>query len=324
MQQLRARRAVLGALTALALTPLAACGQGDTPAQAPPRAPSAAKSQAGEAAGPGEAAKPLAGETRALKSRFTALERKFGARLGVYAVDTGTGREVAYNDGERFAYASTFKALAAGAVLRKYSLSGMDRVVTYSRDDLVPRSEVTAQHVGTGMSLGALCDAAIRHGDNTAANLLFDQLGGPAGLDAALEEIGDDVTRMDRRETQLNEWSPGATQDTSTPRALAEDLRSYVLEDTLGKGERAQLAKWLRSSTTGAALIKAGMPKDWVVGNRAGAGSTYGVRNDIAVVWPPDTAPIVVAIMSNSTTPDTGYDDRLIAEAASVVAGTLS
>ncbi|GFM99416.1 hypothetical protein Sfulv_42270 [Streptomyces fulvorobeus] len=129
---------------------------------------------------------------------------------------------------------------------------------------------------------------------------------------------------MDRRETQLNQWSPGATQDTSTPRALADDLRAFAVGDTLGKPERAQLAKWLRGSTTGGALIKAGMPKTWVVGNRAGAGSTYGVRNDIAVVWRPDAAPIVVAIMSNSRKPDTGYDDRLIAQAASLVADTLS
>ncbi|MGP3634535.1 class A beta-lactamase [Streptomyces sp. 24-1644] len=323
MQQSRALRAALGALAALALVPLTACGQDGTHGSPPSGtgSPAAAPSSPGA---PSEAARPPAGETRALQRRFAALERKFDARLGVYAVDTGTGREVTHNDDERFAYASTFKALAAGAVLRKFSLSGMDRVVTYSRDDLVPRSEVTAKHVATGMSLGALCDAAIRYGDNTAANLLFDELGGPEGLDAALEEIGDDVTRMDRRETQLNEWSPGATQDTSTPRAMAEDLRSFVLDDTLGKPERAQLAKWLRSSTTGGALIKAGMPRTWVVGNRAGAGSTYGVRNDIAVVWPPDTAPIVVAIMSNSRKPDTGYDDRLIAQAASAVADTLS
>lgn len=173
------------------------------------------------------------------------------------------------------------------------------------------------------MSLGALCDAAVRSGDSTAANLLLGQLGGPQGLDAALEEIGDDVPRIERRETQLNQWSRGATRDTSTPRALANDLRAYVLEDVLGKAERAQLTKWLRSSATGAELIKAGMPKDMGVGNRAGAGGTYGIRNDMAVVWPSDSAPIVVAIMSNGYKEDADYDDRLIAEAASVVAGAL-
>ncbi|MER6999330.1 class A beta-lactamase [Streptomyces sp. NPDC000410] len=317
MLRTRARRAVLGALAALAVLPLTACGHGGSPASSSPSsAVSASSSPLAAATGPGTAVK-------SFDRDFTELERKFDARLGVYAVDTGTGREVAYNDGERFAYASTFKALAAGAVLRKYSLSGMDRVITYSRDDLVAHSPVTEQHVGTGMSLGALCDAAVRLGDNTAGNLLFDQLGGPRGLDAALEELGDDVTRMERRETQLNEWSPGSTRDTSTPRALATDLRAYVLGDVLGEGERAQLTKWLRSSTTGTELIKAGMPKDSVVGDRTGAGSTYGIRNDIAVVWPRDGAPVVVAIMSNGTKEDAEHNNRLVAEAASVVAEAL-
>jgi beta-lactamase class A len=308
MQLTRIRRAVLGALATIALVLVAACGQGDSPAAPSPSA---------ETTTPRAAAKPY---VRDLKR----LERRFDARLGVYAVDTGTGREVAYNDGERFAYASTFKALAAGAVLRKFSLGGLDKLIRYSWDDLEAHSPVTEQHVETGMTLGALCDAAVRFSDNTAANLLFDQLGGPQRLDAALEEIGDDVTRMERREPQLNEWAPGATRDTSTPRALAEDLRAFVLGDVLGEGERALLTKWLRTNTTGAGLIRAGVPGDWVVGDKTGTGGIYGIRNNIAVVWPPDAAPIVVAITSNRSDEDALHDDRLIADAASVVADTLS
>ncbi|MFE2019075.1 class A beta-lactamase [Streptomyces sp. NPDC059499] len=307
-----ARRAVFGVLAMLLVVPSAACGQ-DVPRASPrPPAPSAAT---GEGPGPdtGEAAR-----------EFKELERKFDARLGVYAIDTGTGREVAYKDGERFAYASTFKVLAAGAVLRKYSLDGMGRTVRYSPDELVPPSPVTSKHAGSGMTLDALCDAAVRFGDNTAANLLLDQVGGPRGLDAELHKIGDDVTRMERSEPQLNDWTPGATRDTSTPRALAADLRAFVLGDVLGKGERAQLTEWLRTSTTGAGLIRAGVPDGWEVGDKSGAGTTYGTRNDIAVVWPPGAAPVVMAVMSNRTEDGAEYDDRLIAQAASVAADSLS
>ncbi|MFH8569309.1 class A beta-lactamase [Streptomyces sp. NPDC017993] len=307
MQHTRARRAFIGALVTLALVPLAACGEGGSPASSSPSA----------ATKPRADAKPSARE-------FKELERKFDARLGVYAVDTATGREVAYNDGERFAYASTFKALAAGAVLRKYSLNGMDRVIKYSKDDLVANSPVTEKHVGTGLSLGELCDAAVRFSDNTAANLLFDQLGRPKGLDAELEKIGDHVTRMERPEPQLNEWAPGSTRDTSTPRALVKDLRAYAVGDVLRKGERAQLTKWLKTNTTGAELIRAGVPKGWVVGDKTGMGGTYGTRNDIAVVWPPGAAPIVMAILTNRSKEDGDYDNKLIAEAASVVADAMS
>ncbi|MCX4391855.1 class A beta-lactamase [Streptomyces sp. NBC_00053] len=315
-----ARRALLGALAAFALVPIAACDGADTrPGSS--ASPAASSPHAGST-GPATSAKPFDRERFA--RQFEDLERKYDARLGVYAIDTGTGREVTHNDAERFAHASTFKALAAGAVLHKYSLGGMDEVIKYSKKDLVSDSPVSERHVGTGMSLSALCDAAVRFSDNTAANLLLDRLGGPRGLDAVLADIGDDVTRMEHREPELNRWSPGATSDTSTPRALAGDLRAFVLGDLLGNGERAQLTKWLRTNTTGAELIRAGMPRGWVVGDKTGSGGTYGTRNDIAVVWRPDGAPVVVAILSNRFQEDAEYDNALIAEAASVVAEALS
>ncbi|MFP3986064.1 class A beta-lactamase [Streptomyces sp. E11-3] len=308
MQYTRTRRALLGALAVLAVAPLTGCGQGSGPVASPPSAATAGASAEAERA------------TDALKE----LEREFDARLGVYAIDTGTGRKVAYRDNERFAYASTFKALAAGAVLRQRSPNSMDQVIKYSGNDLIAHSPVTKKHVKTGMTLRELCDAAVRFSDNTAANLLLDALGGPKGLDSALRDLGDDVTQVERREPELNQWAPGATRDTSTPRALAGDLRALVLGDALGEAERTQLAKWLRTNTTGAELIRAGMPKGWVVGDKTGGGGVYAVRNDIAVVWPADAAPIALAIMSNRRSEDADYDNKLIAEAASVVARALS
>ncbi|MFH8365840.1 class A beta-lactamase [Streptomyces sp. NPDC018031] len=311
MQHSRVRRALGGTLAALVLVPLAACGQDASPAAATPAVSSPAPTTP-------------AGDAKRHVREFRDLEREFDARLGVYAVDTGTGREVAYRDGERFAYNSTFKALAAGAVLRRYRLDGMDEVVRYSRDDLVAHSPRTERHLGTGMSLRDLCEAAVRFSDNTAANLLFDALGGPRGLDAVLAELGDDTTRMERREPELSRWVPGETRDTTTPRAIAGDLRAFVLGDVLGEDERAQLTRWLKTNVTGAGLIRAGVPEGWVVGDKTGTGSHHGARNDIAVVWPPDRAPIVMAILSNRARKDAEPDDRLIARAATAVAGALS
>ncbi|MEU2760910.1 MULTISPECIES: class A beta-lactamase [unclassified Streptomyces] len=310
MHHPRVRTAVAGLVAALSLVPLAACGQiGSTapPSSAEPAASASAST----------AAKPYTGD-------FEELERTFDARLGVYAVDTGTGREVTHNDRARFAYNSTFKALQAAVVLQTYSLDGLDKRVTYTREDLVANSPVTEKHVDTGMTLKELCDASVRYSDNAAANLLFDHVGGPKGLDASLEKLGDDVTRMDREEPELSRWVPGEQRDTSTPRALAGDLRAFVLGKALRAPERAQLTTWLRTNTTGDAVIRAGVPEGWVVGDKTGTGSYYGARNDIAVVWPPDSAPIVIAILSHRGTKDAEPEDRLIAEAASVVVDTLS
>ncbi|WAU83195.1 class A beta-lactamase [Streptomyces sp. Qhu-G9] len=313
-QYTHARRTLRGALAALALVvPLVACGQDG--------------SRGSTASSPSRSAVntvPVAAATAPYAGELKELERKFDARLGVYAIDTGTGREVAYRDGERFGYHSTFKALEAGAVLRKYSLSGMDKVIKYSSDDLVANSPVTEKHVETGMTLSELCDAAVRYSDNTAANLLFEALGGPERLESELRKLGDKVTLMDRIEPHLSDWVPGETRDTSTPRALAKDLRAYVLGDVLRKRERAQLTTWLKTNTTGNEVIRAGVPAGWVVGDKTGSGSGYGARNDIAVVWPPDSAPIVMAILTNRGEAKDVHDNKLLAEAASVVAETLS
>ncbi|WP_406406408.1 class A beta-lactamase [Streptomyces halstedii] len=331
MRHARARRAVVGAFTALALVPLTACGEGGPQASSPDTAPSDTASlnpASPDTAPPAPGASATASSgTRAnapeTADAFEKLEAEFDARLGVYALDTGTGREVTHHADERFAYASTFKALAAGAVLRTYKVSGMDRVITYSQDDLVPNSPVTEKHVGTGMTLDALCDAAVRHSDNTAANLLLDRLGGPKGLGALLAELGDGVTRMERREPELSSWVPGSTRDTTTPRAFAGNLRAFVLGDVLGAAERARLTRWLRTNTTGDEVIRAGVPDDWTVGDKTGTGTGYGIRNDIAVLWPPDRAPVVVAVLSNRDGEDDAYDNRLLAKAAAVVVRAL-
>ncbi|WP_422754139.1 class A beta-lactamase [Micromonospora sp. WMMD708] len=253
---------------------------------------------------------------------FRQLEEKFDARLGVYAIDTGTGRTVEYRADERFAYCSTFKALAAAQVLHGTTDAELDRVVRYSADDLVTYSPVTEKHVADGMTLRAIADAAIRYSDNTAANLLLHHLGGPPGFKQKLRELGDEITEPARSETALNEAKPGDRRDTSTPRALARDLRAYAVGDTLEPGDRAVLTGWLRGNTTGDELIRAGVPDGWIVGDKTGAGG-YGTRNDIAVLWPPNRPPIVLAVLSSHDTKDADYDNTLIARAAGVVVATL-
>lgn len=318
------RRLLLGAVAPLALVPLVACGQASGSESAGSSPASAVRTSAH-------------GSADAHEKEFRALEKKFDATLGVYAIDTADGQEITHRADERFAYGSTFKALQAGAILRKFSetgvksgggaeADGMDKVVHYGQDAILPNSPVTEKHVADGMSLRELCDAVVRYSDNTAANLLFDQLGGPKGLNAVLKQLGDHTTSMDRYEQELGSAVPGDPRDTSTPRAFAEDLRAFAVEDgekaALAPNDREQLNDWMSGNATGDALIRAGVPKDWKVADKSGQ-VKYGTRNDIAVVRPPGRAPIVVSVMSHGDTQDAEPHDELVAEAASVVADGL-
>ncbi|KNB53269.1 class A beta-lactamase [Streptomyces caatingaensis] len=244
---------------------------------------------------------------------FRQLEQRFGARVGLYALDTGTGREVTYRADERFAHCSTFKALAAGALLHHASDAELDQVVTYRPEDLQKWAPIARKHVATGMKLREVAAAAAEYSDNTAANLLLDHLGGPAGLQKELRGIGDSTISTDRTEPGLSDAVPGDTRDTSTPRSIATDLRRYVLGSVLSDGRRQLLTDWLVHNTTGDRYIRAGVPAGWKVGDRTGNGG-YGTRNDIAVAWPPGRSPVVIAVLSDRGEAGARSDDALIAE----------
>ncbi|MGE6375805.1 class A beta-lactamase [Peribacillus muralis] len=268
-----------------------------------------------------ESTKPKKQETAKIND-FAKLEEKFDAKLGIFALDTGTNQTVTYYPDERFAYASTHKALAVGALLQQKSIKDLDQRITYTSEDLVNYNPITEKHVDTGMTLKELSDASIRYSDNTAGNLILKQLGGPAGFKKALKEMGDDVTSPERIEPDLNEVNPGETHDTSTPRALASSLQAFTLGDALPKEKREILIDWMKRNTTGDALIRAGVPKDWEVADKTGAGS-YGTRNDIAIIWPPKGDPIVLAVLSSRDKKDAEYNDKLIAEATKEVMKAL-
>ncbi|MEC2056130.1 class A beta-lactamase [Peribacillus psychrosaccharolyticus] len=248
------------------------------------------------------------------ESKFAKLEEKYDAKLGVFAMDTGTNRTVAYHPDERFAYTSTHKALAVGALLQQNSIEDLNQLIFYTREDLVNYNPITEKYVDTGMTLKELSDASLRYSDNTAGNLILNQIGGPAGFKQALEEIGDTVTNPVRYEPDLNEVNPGETHDTSTARALAASLQAYTLGDTLSAEKRELLLDWMKRNTTGDALIRAGVPKGWVVADKTGAG-LYGTRNDIAIIWPVKGDPIVLAVLSSRDKKEAEYNDKLIAEA---------
>ena len=250
---------------------------------------------------------------------FDRLEARFHAKLGVYALDTGTGRAVTFQAGTRFAYCSTYKALAAGVLLQRGA--PLNRVIRYPASGLVDYSPITSRHVGTGMTLAAVMAAALEYSDNTAANLLLDQLGGPRRLQQALRGVGDAVTNSDRDEPAVNTAVPGDPRDTSTAQALGSDLRQFVLGDLLTTGRRALLTSWLRHNTTGGPYIRAGVPAGWTVGDKTGNGY-WGTRNDIAIAWPPGRAPLVIAVLSSRGSRDATSDDALLADATrTAVAG---
>ncbi|MEU1308913.1 class A beta-lactamase [Streptomyces cinnamoneus] len=275
-----------------------------------------------------------AASTPGPRQRLRALESRFSTRIGVAAHDTGTGRFLGYRAGERFALCSTFKAVAAAGILRQAREKDpglLDQVVRYSADyvalssggadKVADFSPETAQHIGTGMTVDALCSAAVSQSDNTAGNLLLERLGGTRAFNAFVRTLGDHCTRLDRTEPELNSNIAGDPRDTTTPEAMARTLHALTLGTALAAPDRDRLNRWLMASTTGVKRIRAGLPPAWRVGDKTGW-SENGVINDVAVVWPTKGAPLIISIFTTRTDGTPG-DNLVVKETAEIVVEAL-
>jgi beta-lactamase class A len=239
---------------------------------------------------------------------FANLENKVGGRVGVLAIDTGDEKQIWYRADERFAMCSTFKWLLAACVLEGVDRGEIDleERLEYTEEDLLEYAPVARAHLARGaLPVEALCAAAVSISDNTAANLLLERIGGPAALTAFLRRCGDEVTRLDRYEPELNTNIPGDPRDTTTPRAMAETMRTILLGNVLVDESRARLQQWLKETKTGLTRLRAGLPPDWVAGDKTGTG-VNGAANDVAIAWPPGRPPILIAayLSDSSARPD--------------------
>ncbi|MDP9018048.1 MAG: class A beta-lactamase [Candidatus Eremiobacteraeota bacterium] len=256
------------------------------------------------------------------KTSFSQLEARYGGRLGVMAIHSGTGGRISHRSDERFPMCSTFKLLLVAAVLKRVD-SGKEhlgRQIPYKKTDLLEYAPVTREHVQAGfMRVDALCAAAVEYSDNTAANLLLDAIGGPHQLTSYARSLGDPATRLDRNEPGLNSAVPGDVRDTTTPAAMAANLQKLLSGGTLSFASTRSLKTWLTASKTGGERIRAGVPSGWAVGDKTGTGSN-GSTNDVAVLYPVTGSPIFVAAYYTGSASPADMRNHVLAEVGRIVA----
>jgi len=244
-------------------------------------------------------------------SRFDAAERlralEMGqARLGVCLLDTGTGEISGNRIEERFAMCSSFKLAMVAACLREADKGrlNLEEILPYSEKDLLPWAPVTRKHRSKGgLSIATLAQAAQEKSDGVAANLLVKRLGGPNAVTMKFEDMGDTVTRLDRYEPDLGLVLSADTRDTTSPIAYAQLVRRIFTGNILQPDSRARLLEWARNTSTGAKRLRAGLPVDWRTGNKTGTGRDEGTTNkcnDVAITFPPNKNPIIIAAYFDS------------------------
>lgn len=224
---------------------------------------------------------------RSITSELAAIEARSGGRLGLVLIDADGKRMAAYRSDERFAMCSTFKLPLAAMVLdqaRTGQWALGDELPVTDADMVTYAPYVEAQRAKSppaAITVEGAAAAAVSLSDNTAANLLLDRLGGPQGFTAWLRSKGDTVTRLDRREPELNENAIGDPRDTTTPAAIAETARRLVVGDAMPMGQQRLLYRWMENTSTGLMRIRGRLPQGWSAGDKTGScGNAY---NDVAV-----------------------------------------
>ncbi|MEU1180184.1 class A beta-lactamase [Streptomyces sp. NPDC005820] len=265
----------------------------------------------------------------ATRTQLAELEQEYAARLGVFAYDTATGRVLTHRADERFPICSVFKTLAAAAVLRDLDHDGeyLARRIRYTEEYVTAAgyAPVTSrdENVANGLTVEELCAAAVSESDNGAANLLLRELGGPTAVTRFCRSLGDGLTRLDRWEPDLNSAEPWRETDITSPRAIGRTYGRLLLGGALAADDRRRLTRWLVANTTNIARFRAGLPADWVLADKTGGGSAYGVANDVGVVWPPNRPAVVLCVLSTKYDPAGPTDNPLVAKAAAVAAQGL-
>ena len=230
------------------------------------------------------------------------LEARNGGRLGFVVQDAATGRKLVWRGDERFVYCSAFKMyLAAATLLREQAgQERLDRRIPITAADMINHAPVTEPAVGASLTVEQLMKGAVEVSDNPAANLLLKAMGGPSAMQTFYRGIGDDSTRSDRFEPDMNRLD--GDKDTILPSQSVANLNRLFLDPAspLTAASRALLLRWMTDTPTGQNRLRAGTPADWRVAHKTGTGG-YGPTNDIGLLYPPNAQPVIVAAYYHAT-----------------------
>lgn len=253
-------------------------------------------------------------------------EAATGGRVGFLAENRASGRVIAWRANERFAMCSTFKASLAALVLARVDAGRerLDRPLAYGAADLLDYAPAAKAHLAEGqMTVQAMCQAAVELSDNTCANVLLREVGGPQAVTQFWRHLGDRTSRLDHSEPVLNRTKPGNPHDTTTPAAMAYTIARVATGDALSTASRDLLVGWMVACQTGTKKLRAGMPGDWRIGDKTGNNGA-DAAGDLAVAWIPGGSPIVVTAYVQGGRPTPGQQDDVFAAIGRLAASRLA
>lgn len=254
-----------------------------------------------------------------VKQTVNEFERQ-GWNIGVSVIENSSNNVYSINGDERFSTNSTVKALACAIVLSKVdkNAASLNDAMMINERDVVSHSPVMKEFIGKKVTLADACKATMTYSDNTAANFAIKKSGGPEGITSFLRSMGDDITRADRYEPDLNTNPDGDLRDTSTANAMAANFNKLLLGNILSTQSKEQLKNWMMGNKVADNMLRLVLPTGWEIADRTGANS-YGARGIISMVWSESQQPLIISIYIKKEKNSIEEREKVISEIGRVI-----
>jgi beta-lactamase class A len=278
---------------------------------------------------------------------------------GVNAIHIETGRTVSLRGIESFPMASAFKLPVAVQILSLVDDGKLtlDKMVPLAPPDLHPGSGRLTElffHPGVSLSIANLLELAIVISDNTAADILLREAGGPAAVTAKMRSLGLPGIRVDRSTALLiSDWQGAKNlppeeqwnreiwdklydgvperdhqrarrtemtdpRDTATPDDMTRLLLRIWKRDVLTPQSARALLGMMDRCQTGKSRIKGLLPQGTDVAHKTG--SLGGVANDIGfITLPGDAGHVAISVFTKASNKPEEASEKAIAEIARTI-----
>jgi len=294
-----------------------------------------------------------------LERQIELVSRATDGVVGVSATHIESGRSVSVRGAEAFPMASAFKVPVAVQLMTLVDdgQTTLDHMVTLAPQDIRPESGKIREllfHPGVSLSIENLMELMLAISDNTAADVLLREAGGPAAVTARMRGLGLTGIRVDRSLALLfsdwfgaktvppeSEWTVGMWEqlyaaippadrtrahrrqmsdprDTATPDDMTKLLVHIWKKDMYSPANGEELLGMLERCQTGKARIKGLLPQGTDVAHKTG--TLGGVVNDVGVVTlPGGLGHVAISVFSKASGKPEDASERAVAEVSRTI-----
>ena len=242
----------------------------------------------------------LSNKNQAVQAAFTSLYGPKSIQLAYYFQEvTPTSQGAALvNQSDPIKSASIIKLFIMQVLLEEIKaerLSWQEMITMMAEDQVGGTGNLQAAEPGTSYSLEDLALEMLIHSDNTATNLIIERLGGLSAVQAKIQSLGYQDTRLQRLMMDQVAIAEGRENFTSA-REVGQLLAKLYQHKLVGQEQDQIFLDYLAQQTDRQGLV-ASLPQGIISYNKTGTNSAQGLQHDAALVQVTNQSAYVLVVL---------------------------